>query len=113
MSGGGGNLIESVARQNTPSMPGASYTPVSSNVYSSSLPSNSAQQMAPVMSPLVRQMTQQYTPIQAAGLSAMINALANQPQSGGIAGLPTYRPSALGYRPNMQAVQQNLSRGRR
>ena len=109
MSGGGGKgqLLEP---QYGPTIPGASYTPVESNVYRSTLPSDSSKQAPQTMSPLVRQMTQQYTPIEAAGLTAMMSALVNQPQASGIASLPVYRPGALNYRPNMQAVQQNLFR---
>jgi hypothetical protein len=90
----------------------AGYTPVQSNPYAPAFSSTQTLQGQPVMSPFARQMAQQYTPIQSAGIAAMMSALTNQQpqQQSGIAGLPAYRPAALSYRPDMQAVRQNLSR---
>jgi hypothetical protein len=94
------------------SAPIAGYTPIQSNPYSSAFSSTQPTQMDATMSPFARQMAQQASPIQSAGLAAMMSALTNQQpqQQNGIAGLPVYRPAALSYRPNMEVVRQNLSR---
>lgn len=67
---------------------------------------------APQMSPLAQQMMQRTMPAQPImGLPAALMQMRgqlNQPMMRGP--MPTYRSPALDYRPNMEAVRQNLTR---
>lgn len=92
------------ANRGTPQ--GASYTPVEANVYSSPFTSQQAAP-TPQMSPLAQQMMQRSMPVNPYGQGLQsIYSMFNRPQ------MPMYQNSALAYRPDMAAVQQNLSRVR-
>lgn len=96
---------------------GASYTPVEANVYS---PAFSSQQSSGQMkdSPLLAQLKSQHSdPLAQFGLRAMLSsAMQSEMPQTGLPGLmqsqnpAQFRSPALNYRPNIQAVQQNLSR---
>lgn len=129
MAGGSGQgVISRLAgmspQESTMSGRGASYTPVEANQYT---PAFSSQQSGAQMadSPLLAQLkAQQANPLAQFGLQAMLSSAmqSEMPQ----AGLPSlmqsqtmpmqyfgqFRSPALGYRPNIQDVQQNLSRVR-
>lgn len=133
MAGGGGqgnplgNSLVSIGTRFggvAPTAPstGASYTPVQSNPYS---PAFSSQQSGAPMtdSPLLAQLkAQQADPLAQFGLRAMLSsALQSEMPQGGLPSLmpaqlmpiqnpAQFRSSALNYRPNIQEVQQNLSR---
>lgn len=118
MSGGSGQgIVAKVAGMGQPETPavrpGASFTPVTPNIY---MPAFSSQQtgQAPTMQMAPAQQVQQ------AGLQALManmmaqyqnvpGALAMQRQAP-VQPMPQFRSQALSYRPNIQAVQQNLSR---
>lgn len=100
--------------QPTPA-PGASFTPVTPNVYTPAFSSNQQAQM-PIQAP-TQQMMPQMAP-QNAGLQAlMANMMARYGQVPGAtamqaprAPMPRYSAPALAYRPNMQPAQASLGR---
>lgn len=108
--------------QSAPTMPAAGYTPVQANVYSPAFSSNQNSSQSGI-SPLLSQLkAQQSDPFAQFGLRAMLTSAvqSEMPQ----AGLPSLMPAqtmpmanpvqfnspALAYRPNMDALQQNLRR---
>lgn len=115
MAGGGGQgIVAKVAglgQQNTPAPTGARFTPVSPNVYTPAFSSQQSGQ-APAVTPAQQ--------VQQAGLQAlMANMMAQYQNVPGALAMTQQRPQmpaprfnapALAYRPNIQAVQQNLSR---
>lgn len=108
------------APEQSTSMPVAGYTPVQANVYSPAFSSNQNSSQSGI-SPLLSQLkAQQSDPFAQFGLRAMLTSAvqSEMPQ----AGLPSLMPAqtmpmanpvqfnspALAYRPNMEALQQNL-----
>ena len=102
-------------RAPTPSMPAAQFTPVTPNVYNPAFSSVQSGQAPAQQAPMAP--AQQ---VQQAGLQAlMANMMAQYQNVPGALAMTQQRPQmpaprfsapALSYRPNIQAVQQNLSR---
>lgn len=102
--------------------PGTTYAPVTPNVYGSAFNSQQSAQapqagaQTPSVSPIVQQMAQriqaQNNPF-ASGLQSLYSQF-NIPQPTmaprAPVQMPVYQNPALAYRPNIQQVQQNLSR---
>jgi hypothetical protein len=113
MTGSSGNFLgQMLARGVAPTQnTGASFTLVSPNVYTPAFSSAQSGQAPAMAQPAPNQQVQQ------AGLQAlmanMMSQLYNVPGSMAMPqqmNMPAYQNPALSYRPNMQAVQQNLSR---
>lgn len=105
-----------------PASTGAEYTPVTPNVYNPAFSSVQANQAPAQQMPIAPAQQMQIAPsqqIQQAGLQALMANMMAQYQNVPGALAMTQRPQmqaprfsapALAYRPNIQAIQQNLSR---
>lgn len=83
------------------------------SVYTTSFPTPSGSSQQQTMQRPMQPSFQQMRPQQMSGLQGLFNSMMGQMRGGMRRGpMPAYQNPALAYRPNMQQIQQNLSRVR-
>lgn len=97
--------------EQAPTPTGASFTPVSPSVYSPAFSSSQQTPMQQGISPLLQQIMQQRMNPYGSGLAGLYTNISNPVAQEVVRpmAMPTYAPSALAYRPNLDSAQAKLS----